>query len=67
MLQKVFGDETMSRTTTHEWYRRFKDGRTSIGDDPRPGRPSISSDDDAIEEFLLLYVEIDGNSAEIGR
>lgn len=22
-----------------KWYERFKDGRTSIKDDPRPGRP----------------------------
>jgi hypothetical protein len=32
-LQKVFVDETMSRTTTYEWYIRFKDGRTSIEED----------------------------------
>jgi len=44
-LQKVFGDETMSRTTTYEWYRRFKDGRTSFESNPRLGRPSASTDD----------------------
>jgi transposase len=45
MLQNVFGDETMSRTTTYEWYRRFKDGRTSTEEHPLSGRPSTSTDD----------------------
>jgi transposase len=45
MFQNVFGDETMR---TYEWYRRFKDGRTSIEDDPRSGRPLTSTDGDSI-------------------
>jgi transposase len=53
MLQKVFGDETMSRTTTYQWYRRFEDGRTSIEGDPRSGRPS-STDDDSIEQVRAV-------------
>jgi hypothetical protein len=49
MLQKVFGVETVSRTMNCEWYRRFKDGRTSVEDHPCSGRPSASTDDDSIE------------------
>jgi hypothetical protein len=37
MLQQVFGDEAMSRTQTHELYRRFKEGRTSSGDNKHSG------------------------------
>jgi hypothetical protein len=39
MLQKVFGNETMSRTRTYEWYR------TSTKNDPSLGRPSASTYD----------------------
>jgi len=34
----------MSRTQCFEWYSRFKTGRTSIDEDPRSGRPSMSTD-----------------------
>jgi len=31
-LQAQYGDETLSRSKTHEWCKRFKDGRTSVSD-----------------------------------
>lgn len=42
MIQKAFEDEAMSPTSTYEWYRRFKEGRTSTKSDERSGRPSTS-------------------------
>ena len=39
----------MSRTQCYEWFKRFKEGRMSVSEDPRPGRPSTSTDDDHIE------------------
>lgn len=53
-LQKVFGDESMSRTSTYEWYRRFKDVRTSTEDDPHLGRPSASTDDVSIAQVQVV-------------
>jgi len=35
----------MSPTQCYEWFKRFKEGRMSVGEDPRPGRPSTSTDD----------------------
>jgi len=43
MLQEAFGDNAMSQSKTFLWYKRFKDGRTSVDDDKRSGRPSIST------------------------
>jgi histone-lysine N-methyltransferase SETMAR len=43
MLQEAFGDNAMSQSKTFLWYIRFKDGRTSIDDDERSGRPSTST------------------------
>ena len=45
MLNQAFGNKSKSRTQTYEWYKWFKDGRTSIEDDPRSGRPSTLKDE----------------------
>jgi hypothetical protein len=37
MLQQAFGDEAMSRTQTHEWYKCFKEDQTSIEDNEHSG------------------------------
>jgi len=54
MLQQVYGEDCLSRTQCHEWYQRFKSGRTSIEDDPKSGRPSTSMDDDHVEKVLAV-------------
>ena len=41
MLQVAFGDECLSRSRCHEWYKRFKEGRTSCEDDSRSGRHQL--------------------------
>ncbi|KAG5329102.1 GVQW3 protein, partial [Acromyrmex heyeri] len=38
MLQKAFEDECMGKTQIKEWYKRFKNGRTSVDSDSRSGR-----------------------------
>jgi len=43
MLQEAFGDNAMSQSKTFLWYKRFKDGRTSVDNHERPGRPSTST------------------------
>jgi hypothetical protein len=40
MFKQVFGDEAMSRTQTHEWYKYFQEGQTSIEDSERSGQTS---------------------------
>ena len=36
-LQAQYGNETLSRSKTFEWCKCFKDGRTSVSDDPGRG------------------------------
>jgi transposase len=48
MLKIAFEEEAMCRTQTYEWWKRFKEGRTSIDDNPRSGRPSTSKTDDNV-------------------
>ena len=39
----------MSRTQCYECFKSPKEGRTSVCEDPRPGRPSTSIDDRHVE------------------
>ncbi|KAL4100983.1 hypothetical protein QTP88_021004 [Uroleucon formosanum] len=51
MIKTAFGEYSLSRSVTFEWYKRFKDGRQSTDDDSRSGRPSTSRKDDVVEKI----------------
>ena len=42
MLQKAYGESTLSKIHAYEWYSAFKSGRDVVGDLPCSGRPSTS-------------------------
>jgi hypothetical protein len=44
-LFAVYGQNVISEGTVRQRCRMFKDGRTSIHDEERSGRPSVVSDD----------------------
>jgi hypothetical protein len=48
MVQTVYGDEALSRSSVFERFKCFKDGREDLQDDPRSGRPSTSRNADTI-------------------
>jgi hypothetical protein len=41
MLKQAFGASSLGQTQTYDWYKRFKNGRTSTDDDDSSGRPPI--------------------------
>jgi hypothetical protein len=49
MPQPAFGETVLSRSKIFEWYSRFKNGRTSIDDDPHTGRPSTARTNETID------------------
>jgi hypothetical protein len=49
MLQQAFGETALSRSKTSEWYSRFKNGRTSIDDNPHTGRPSMARTNETVD------------------
>jgi hypothetical protein len=40
MLKIAFREDAMCRTQTYKWWKRFKEGRTLVDDDPHSGWPS---------------------------
>ena len=51
MLQKAFGDVTMSQKNVYKWYRDFKEGRERADDLQRSGRPWTLIDDQNINKI----------------
>jgi transposase len=41
-MQAQYGDNCLSRSKIYEWIDHFKKGRTSVCDEERSGRPSVS-------------------------
>ncbi len=54
MLKNAYSDASLSRTNVFDWHKRFREGRTSIADDPRSGCPSDSKTDENVEAVSQL-------------
>jgi len=57
MIQQVFGNEAMSRITTYTWWKRFRNGRESLGNDERSGRPSTAVHDENVSKVRTILLE----------
>jgi hypothetical protein len=57
MLKTAFGDERLSCARTFEWFKRVKEGRNSIDDNPRSGQPSTSRNYDFVVRVRELIHE----------
>ena len=42
MLVQVYGDNAMKKTAVYKWLKRFSEGRESVTDEERSGRPATS-------------------------
>ena len=51
MLQKIFKEETLSRTQVFALFARVKRGKMSVEDHPHSGRPSTSRSDENVEKI----------------
>jgi len=49
-----YGDNTLPQRSIYEWIEMFKNGRTSVMDAERSGRPSTSTTDEKLEAVLGL-------------
>jgi hypothetical protein len=49
ILESTYGEECLSRTSVSEWHKTFIEGRESLQDDGRKGRPSTSRTDESTE------------------
>ena len=54
LLQQPYGEDAMGRTQVFDWFRRFKEGRTSVESDPRSGRPSTSRNEEMMSKVRTI-------------
>ncbi|KAL1132425.1 hypothetical protein AAG570_010380 [Ranatra chinensis] len=48
-LREVCGDQTVDRSTVSRWANRFREGRVSVQDDQRSGRPKTATDERGVK------------------
>jgi hypothetical protein len=51
-LRLGYGKDALCHCTRDKWAARFWNGRTSVEDDERPGRPSSDGLSDAVSDYL---------------
>jgi transposase len=56
VLCEAYRDGGLSQTMTYEWFKRFKNGRTSMDED-RSGRPSASRSEPLIAQVRNIILE----------
>ena len=56
-LQKVYGNGALKYATVCKWVRHFNDGRESIENDPRVGRPVSALTKKNVATVKTLIVE----------
>ena len=66
-LNSIFGDEAPSKASVYRWYGEFNQGRSSLQDEFREGRPKlvvVPETIDAVHQLILqdhhvIYPEIE--------
>ncbi|GBO24281.1 Inactive pancreatic lipase-related protein 1 [Araneus ventricosus] len=57
MLVKVYGVDAVSKKCVFEWFKRFRDGKVDVKDEPRSGRPPTSTTPDNIERVRRMLAD----------
>ncbi|GBN39910.1 Putative uncharacterized protein FLJ37770 [Araneus ventricosus] len=57
MLVKVYGVEAVRKKCVFEWFKRFRDGKEDVEDEPHSGRPPTSTTPDNIERVRLMLAD----------
>ena len=58
ILAQVYGDNAMKKTAVYKWVKRFSEGRESVTDEERSGRPATSRTEENIAKFIKLCVTV---------
>ena len=57
MLVQVYGDNAMKKTAVYKRVKRFSDGRESVTDEERSGRPATSRTEENITKVRQIVRE----------
>ena len=57
MLVQVYGDSAMKNTAVYKWVKRFYEGRESVNDEKRSGRPATSRTEENLAKVRQIVRE----------
>jgi len=57
VLVQVYWDNGMKKTAVYKWVKRFSEGRESVTDEERPGRPATSRTEENIANVRQIVRE----------
>ena len=57
MLVEVYGDNSMKKTAVYKWVTCFSEGRESVTDEERSGRPATSRTEENIVKIRQIVRE----------
>ena len=57
MLVQVYGDNAMKKTAVHKFVKRFSEGRESVTDEERSGRPATSRTEENVAKVHQIVRE----------
>src|SRR5215510_14123618 len=57
MLVQVYGDNAMKKTAVYKWVKRFSEGRESVTEEERSGRPATSRTEENIAKICQIVRE----------
>jgi hypothetical protein len=57
MLKEAFADNALGLNQTYEWFRHLKNGRMSVDDDERSGRPSTGTTTENVAKVQEAILE----------
>jgi len=56
-LVQVYGDNAMNKTAVYKWVKRFSEGRDSVTDEERSGRPAANRSEENIAKVRQIVRE----------
>jgi hypothetical protein len=56
LLLVAYGEYAMKKSSIFEWYRRFKEGREDVQDDPRSGQLKTQMTDANVDRVRILVL-----------
>ena len=57
MSVQVYGDNAMKKTAVHKWVKRFSEGRESVNEEERSGRPATRKTEENIAKVRQIILE----------
>ena len=57
MLVQVYWDNVMKKTAVYKWVKRFSEGRESVTDEERSGRPATNRSEEIIAQIRQIVSE----------